>query len=98
MRKSGFGNLEILGLCFRDKLFQLSLLGGALSLALALDALESEEADAQATTETPAAGTETGGTAGMKRRQGRRSTRQGRRQHRRKGEPAAPAAPAANPQ
>ena len=79
----------------------LSLLGGALGLALAVDALASEEAEAQATTETPAAGTETpetGGTAGMKRRQSRRAGRHQRRHQRRTGEPAAPAAPAANPQ
>jgi len=48
----------------------LSLLGGALGLALAVDALESKEAEAQATTETPAApAAETEGTAGIVRRQ-----------------------------
>jgi len=84
----------------------LSLLGGALGLALAVDALGSEEALAQNTEAAPAAGapaagaTEGGGTAGMKRRKGRRSTRHQRRKTRRTGEPAAPAAnpPAANPQ
>ena len=76
----------------------LSLLGGALGLALVVDEFESEEAKAQAATETPAAGTETGGTAGMKRRQSRRAGRHQRRHQRRTGEPATPAAPAANPQ
>ena len=80
----------------------LSLLGGALGLALVVDEFESEEAKAQAATETPAAGTETpetGGTAGMKRRKARRTGRHERRHQRRTGEPAAaPAAPAPNPQ
>jgi len=75
----------------------LSLLGGALGLALAVDAFESEKVEAQATTETPAPATETGGTAGMKRRQSRRAGRHQRRHQRRTGEPAAPATPAANP-
>jgi hypothetical protein len=78
-------------------------LGGALGLSLPTTLIASEEAEAQATTETPATGTapatETpaAGTPGKQRRQHRRSTRHQRREARRAHKPAAPA-PAAQPQ
>jgi hypothetical protein len=86
-------------------------LGGALGLSLPTALIASEEAEAQATTETPATGTapatetpaagtaEPTGTSGMKRRKTRRK---GRRKARKAPAPAgaAPAAtaPAAQPQ
>jgi hypothetical protein len=78
-------------------------LGGALGLALPTALIASEEAEAQATTETPATGTAPAtetpatGTPGTQRRQHRRSTRHQRREARRAHKPAA-TAPAAQPQ